>query len=305
MMLSGEKAWQRCVVTLTAVAVGVLVSAASAKAIDCNSKVVRDYMKPLERLPTVPAPPFGDDLYFAPDRVYLSTFRGGSLQLGPAKRGFSLSYSPYEVEATAPTRRLDWQVTSRLVELDRRGRPLGKPKKIEKHVKRLWPESEGNRGLDFSFQVPGKPALYRLELVFENRGGKRLARFGGNFRVLRPSLDVDFVLNDTTFHRGETVRAQLINRGAALLYFGLERSIEYFDGTAWGEPPPGFGQGLIPAILLHLQPGESGSCWQATIPATAPPGLYRFSKEFEYIKRPGFGKLRSMMLSSEFTVLPE
>jgi hypothetical protein len=305
MLVSGEGAvWQRSFAVLTAVAVGLLAAAPSATAIDCNNEVVRDYAKVLERLPAVRAVPFENGLNFAPGRVSLSPGGRGSLQLGSGERGFNLSYTPYYAESSAPTRRLDWLVTSRLVEVDRRGRRLGEPQKIEKQVKRLWPSY---RGLDFAFQVPGKPALYRLEIVFENRHGKRLGRFGENFRVLRPSLDVDFSLNGTSFRRGEMVRAQLINRGAAILSFGLGQTIEYFDGTTWVGPPPGFGQHPVPAILLFLGPGESGSCWQATIPADAPPGLYRFSREIDYVKSsdPREWRRRSMTVSSEFTVLPE
>jgi hypothetical protein len=304
MLLSGGRAgWGRFLAGLTAVTLVMLGITASAGARGfCENEVIRDYAKPLERLPQVLALPFEGRLDFAPGRVSLGSLGRGPLQLGSGERGFSLSYSPYEAEATKPTRRLDWHVTSRLVEVDRRGRRIGEPELIEKHVERLWPT---RRGLDFTFQVPGKPALYRLELVFENRGGKRLARFGENFRVLRATLDVGLALSATTLRPGETVRARLLNRGAAVLFFGLGRSIEYFDGTNWIGPPPGLRQGPIPAIGLFLPPGGSGSCWQATIPPDAPAGLYRFGVEFDFYKSYRRDEGGSQTVSSEFTVLPE
>lgn len=300
MALSREKAGRyRWFAALAAVALGLLGSAPTAEAIGCNNQVIRDYAKPLERLPQLRAVPFGEPRFF-PARVFLGSKGRGPLQLGSAERGFRISYSPYEVEATKPTRRLDWRVTSRLVRLDRRGQAIGEPEVIEKRVKRLWPT---RRNVDFAFEVSGKPALYRLELVFDNRGGKRLARFGENFRVLRPSLDVDVVLNGTDFRRGETVEARLLNRGAAFLHFGLGRHVEYFDGSAW-TAAPAFRQGPIPAIGLSLGPGESGSCWGATIPSETPAGLYRFAIGFDYLLSSDPGERTSATASSEFTVLP-
>src|SRR5689334_1290660 len=178
------KARTRQLVALALLSSSVWLSAATAQADFCQTGTVRDYEKPLKRLPAVPAPPFDDRLNFAPAGTYLSRFTYGPLQVGPGKRGFDLSYSPYE--GSPPSRRLDWQVTSRLFTVNRSGARIGRPRTIEKYVKRLRPEGEGNLG--FAFEVPGNPALYRLEIVFENKAGRRLGRFGENFRVLNPSL---------------------------------------------------------------------------------------------------------------------
>jgi hypothetical protein len=302
MSLSRERLRWRChLVALAAFALVLLGTAAPAEASGfCDTQVVRDYTKALKRLPSVPAPP--GRLNFGPARVFLGRAGIGPLQLGPAERGFNLSYAPYEAEATRPTGRLGWHVTARLVKFDRRGRRLGQPQEVERLVKRLWPVNDNHHGLGFTFDVPGKPALYRLELVFENGRGERLARFGERFRVLRPSLDVDFFLNRATFRRGETVRAWLVNRGAAFLNFGLGQTIEYFDGAAWTSPPVWTSSGPIPAIGLSAFPGTKTSCWSTRIPADAVPGTYRFAKTVDYATSAPFGRGTPLDLGAEFTV---
>lgn len=280
----------------------VWLSAAPAKADFCETSKVRDYEKPLRGLPRVPAPPFDDRLDFAPARTFIGRFSPGPLQVGSGKRGFTLNFSP-DPANPQPSRQLNWRITASLVPLDRSGDPTGKPRKIERHVRRLRPDGEKYGGLDFSFAVPGKPALYRVELVFENKAGQRLARFGENFRVLRPSLDLDFFLNGTSFRRGETVQAWLVNRGVAALFFGLGKRIDYWDGTTWTVPPVKFPGGPIPAIGIGIGPGVKTTCWSTTIPADAVAGTYRFVKDVEYSTSAPFGPSgNSLDLIAEFTV---
>jgi hypothetical protein len=267
----------------------------------CDDEVIRDYTKVLKRLPRVPAPPLDDRLNFGPSRVFVGRANLGPLQLEGGERGYVISYSPYEVDP-APSGRLDWRVTSRLVKLDRRGKPLGKPQEIKKNVKRLWPNQGNYDGLEFIFDVPAKPALYRQEVVFENASGRRLGRFGENFRVLRPSLDVGFLLNGTAFRRGEVVRAWLVNRGATFLSFGLGEQIQFNGGTGWTHPPVAFPSGPVPAIGLGIGPGVRTTCWSTTIPSDAALGTYRFVKTVDYSSQAPFGRGIPLELSAEFTV---
>jgi hypothetical protein len=293
MFLSRRGRVQLRVLGALALAASLWLSAAPARADFCDSQVIRDYTKVLTRLPAIPFPQH-EHPSFAPAQVLLLHHGSGPLQVGPGHRGFTLIFAPYE-EGNSASRRLDWQVTSRLVELDRRGHPVGLPRAIERHVKRL-------RSADFDFRVSGKPAIYRLEIVFENESGKRLARYGGYFRVLRPSLDVDFLLNGTIFHRGEQVQAWLVNRGVASLSFGLGKTIEYNDGTAWTNPPVAFPGGPVPAIGLSIGPATKTSCWKTTIPTDAATGVYRFAAEVNAaLKAPG--ESRPLDLAAEFTVV--
>jgi len=278
----------------------VWLSAAPAKGDFCETSVVRDYARPLKGLAPLRQPPLDEHLDFAPARVFLNRHSSGALQVGPGERGFLISFSPYS-EGNSASRRVGWQVTSSLVKIDRRGRPLESPQTIERHVKRV----PADAGVDLGFQVPGKPAIYRLEIVFEGADGKRLAKYGESFRVLRPSKDVGLVLYGSTYRGGEFVRPWLVNRGVAYLSFGLGKAVEYWDGATWTAPPvrfPDVGR-PIPAIGLGLGPGERSACWGTTIPPNATPGLYRFSTEVDYSTNAPFGRPATPLgLSAEFTV---
>ncbi|MGN6586177.1 MAG: hypothetical protein ACTHKT_01735 [Solirubrobacterales bacterium] len=293
----GHKRWCKRFVAAAVTVFALSCSTTPAMASFCDTGTLHDYTKVLKHLPKPPAPPLRGQLGFAPSGVLLSSFGSGLLQLGPGERGFSLSFSTRKGGHLSP--RLDWQVSSRLIEIDRRGRPLGTPETVERKVKRLRPVEDGD--LRFIFAVPGRPALYRLEIVFENAKGERLGRFGEDFRVLRPHLDVGLTLNATSFHRGETVQAWLLNRSAAFLFFGLARGIEYNDGTAWTRPPVEFPHGPVPEIGLNLGPGEKASCWKVTIPVDAALGTYRFIERLDYFYS-SFKPRRPLEASAEFTV---
>lgn len=297
MSLSRQRLGRRRWVAAAVMSMALVGPATPAGADFCQSQVIHDYAKPLKRLPALPSPPVDDHLSFAPARVFLSRYSSGSLQLGPGKRGFALSFSPWSEDNSA-SRRVGWNVLTRLVEIDRRGKALTAPQTIERQVKRV----PADDGLDFSFEVPGSPALYRLEIVFENGRGERLARFGENFRVLRPSLDVDFVLNGSSFHRGDEVKAYLVNRGASFLSFGLGQTIQYYDGASWVAPPVAFPGGIVPLIGLGIGPGVKTTCWGTAIPSDAALGTYRFAKTVDHSTGTLFARGAPLEVSAEFSV---
>lgn len=296
------KARTRQLIALALLSSSAWLSADIAKADFCQTAKVRDYEKPLKRLPRIPAPPSDGQLNFAPRGASLGGLTSAPLQVGPGEAGFVLTFSPKD-ENPGPSRRLNWTIGASLVKLNRSGKAIGKPKRIERIVKRLRPVDLNYIGLKFSFDVPGEPALYRVEITFENSAGKRLGRFGDNFRVLKPSLDVGLTLDGTTYRRGELVRASLVNRGVGYLFFGLGKAIEYWDGASWTAPPVKFPGGPVPAIGLAAGPGEKHSCWSTTIPADATLGTYRFSTDVDYSpSAPGGRPTTRLQPSAEFTV---
>jgi hypothetical protein len=159
--------------------------------------------------------------------------------------------------------------------VDSQGQPVRVLGDLIRRVKRLRDdEAEPSGRLVFLFKA-GKPALYRLEITFSDLSGKRLARYGEYLRVLEPKLDARLTLNGTTFKPGERVTARLNNYGTTTLSFGLDRSIDFFDGASWVSAPNS-AQGPVLAIGLGLGPGGSAECWGFTIPPEEPPGEYRF-----------------------------
>lgn len=297
MLLSGGRTQHLFIITAIAAFVACLGAANPARGEFCESQLIHDYAKPLRGLRPLPATPLDEHLDFAPARVYLGHSQSGLLQVGPGQRGFVLAFSPWSDDNPA-SRRVGWQVTARLVKINQHGRPLAAPRTIERHVKRV----PAKKGVPFEFAVSGELALYRLEIVFENGKGERLARFGEYFRVLRPSLDVDFFLNGTSFHRGELVQAYLVNRGVAYLSFGLDRTIQFYDGSSWTDPPGDWGGGVVPAIALRIAPGIKTSCWSKTIPTDAGLGTYRFVKTVDQSTGAPFSRETPLEVSAEFTV---
>lgn len=278
MSLSGETkgSFSRKLAVLTMLALMWLGVTTSPSHGFCTTKIVRDYKAFLATLPPLPSPPVNERLPFAPERVYFQLMGAGPLQAGEGIRGFRLSFSPYQASEPSPT--LNWHLASTLTMIDEQGRPLSPAQTIEQDVGRLEPEGNGGSGQVMAkFDIPGDPALYRLEVVIENDSGEHLARFGEYFRVLEPSVDFRLSLNRKRFRPGQTVRATLSNPGVAWLGFGLFRGIEYKKGKSWVRPPVEFPGGFVPAIGLGMGPGESKSCWKVTIPENAKPGRYRFS----------------------------
>jgi len=167
------------------------------------------------------------------------------------------------------------------------------------HVVRL--RSHGHRR--FWFRLPGKPSLYRFEIEFRNRAGKRIGRFGRYLRVMRPRRDARLTLKATSFQPGETVSPRLENFGTESLLYGLGYSIESYDGATWSRsaidrPRP------VPLIGLRTGPGEAASCWDFTIPPDARPGLHRFVWSGRASRETIPGHNGGLKLTADFQVLP-
>jgi hypothetical protein len=294
--VSGCGRQRRCLAlcALAALAAGTF-SAGAAKADPfCESRTVRNYMKPLEAMPKLPAAPLTDRLPFGPRNVFFSRIGQGPLVIGGDEIGFGLDYSEI---ATKPTgRRLAWIVTAKL------SRAI---------AGNDWEaiDSRQLRGLSFpsghglSFVVSGKPAIYRIEVVFRNGSGEKLGRYGQYFRVLRSTLDAQLTLDKRAFYPGEIVAPWLDNYGTEPLFYGLAYSIESFNGSGW-ERASIAPSGIVPLIGLWSGPGESASCWRFTVPADAPPGLYRFVWNGNVTRAGSIPQRRPLTLTTEFEILP-
>lgn len=232
----------------------------------CQTGTLVDYMKPLERMPPLRHGPKTQRLPFGPGNV--SFIRSGSqLVAGGEKVGFHLDYTRSARHRTSQP--LNWLVTAKLMEVDSSGRPRGPT---------AYKQLDGLRfptraTLDFS--LPGRPAFYRLEIVFRNGAGTKLARYGEYLRALSPGLEAHLTLEEHTFRPGDTVEPWLENPSPYWLFYGLAYSIERFEGESWSRASIG-PHGLVPLIGIWGAPGAKASCWTFQIPTEAEPGLYRF-----------------------------
>jgi hypothetical protein len=266
----------------------------------CDTTVLHDYAKPLASMPSLPRPPVPGRLPFGPGKIRFIRTGQGPLAGDEGSLGFSLSYAPKGEGNRSP--RLAWSVTARLVRVDRHGHAFRNSKPLQK--RREIDHLNASSPSEFSFSAPRKAGIYRLEIDIRNEFDKRLGRFGEYVRVLSPSLVPRLTLSGDHFQAGEGMVATLENLGPDPLSFGLSRSIEYYDGSAW-VAAPSFRQGFVFLIQLWLQPGEATSCWGAVIPAEAPAGQYRISLE---VDRASGGPVpsapRPLTVASEFEILP-
>jgi hypothetical protein len=257
----------------------------------CNGVVVRDYLKPLKRLPALRKPPAELHLPFGPRAVQLLS--SNPLQVGAGEIGFSLAYD-------ALPRRLDWLVTAKLTQISAGGDAFGKLETRQVKVER---PSRGTFD-DFFFTVSAEPALYRIEIVFRNKSNRKLGAYGEYFRVVPSRQDARLRLNATSYRPEKTVYARIENLGTVLVTYGVPYSIEWYDGSSWVKAPESpKGPWILP--LLFSQPGTSGNCFGFTIPAEMAPGLYRFVKSVNYsTESRRAGRRAPVTLTAKFEVLP-
>ncbi len=205
-----------------------LTAAPAAGAGPCSDAVVHDYAAPLAAMPpltplaagrtTLPFGPRGLTLIHRPARqvALVGTEEGV---------GFVLTTAAARKRPVRP----GWLVSTRMVKVSEAG---STERVIETHrarVEKLAP----HRPLRLGLGVSGEPGFYRVEIVFRNRAGKLLGRFGEYRSILAGSLDVRFSLDTTAVHPGETIDPRLENIGAAYLSFGLGARIEVLQAGGW------------------------------------------------------------------------
>ena len=156
--------------------------------------------------------------------------------------------------------------------------------------------------IDLSFPVSARPALYRVEISFENKSGKRLGRYGRYFRVVPIVRRARLGIESGTYLAGETVYARVENYGTIFVTFGVPYSVERYDGSTWARAPESpKGPWILP--LLLAQSGYTGECLGFRSPVSMPPGLYRIVKGVEYPRVKPHGHESRATLTAEFEVV--
>jgi hypothetical protein len=284
----------------------------SASANVCETKVVRNYLKPVEALPPLRAIPASRELPFGPAGLSLGNGdQSPIMPPGSREVGYTIS-RPVTPPEGPPNVHLNWLVTAKLARIGRRGvvgRVLSWSKRRVLSVGR---EKEASLRLRF----PGTVGIYRLEISFRNKAGALLGRFGEYVRVIRPtgSEGRRLTLNKTSFLPGETVVAHAEELGVGWIEMNDSYTIEAYDGSTWVRAPiTPMGVSLL--IGTVVGPGEATSvsrfnpataCWGFAIPPGTSPGLYRFVIDGVSLRVDGRRLFRGppLSLSAEFQILP-
>lgn len=258
----------------------------------CEPHRLHDFSTPLKQMPALHQPSERGQIGFGPDNLRL--LPSPTLVFGGGQVGVALA--PYQGQGIG----LSWIATTTLVEIDRKGRSLGKPRRSVERVGWLKPYW----GRSFGFAVSNDPAFYRVTIAFRDTSGKRLGRFGFYYRVLPSTSQARLRLNASSYSRGTTVFGRVENFGSSSVGYGVAYSIERLEGENWVVAPES-PRGPWNLIGFTSPPAGTGNrCSAFGIPGSMPPGRYRMVKNVDLPAWPPARRPVDLTLTAEFDVLP-
>jgi Bacterial Ig-like domain len=260
----------------------------------CERHTVHNYLPPFGRVPFARPPNPSGKLGFGPSNVRFTALP--QLLIGKGEIGFELSR-----DHAGPLARFNWKVRA----IGARVHLLDGSTLIEKRwefQKRVHTVGRSHP-VKLAFPVGSSPALYRIDVTFQNGGDEQLASFGAYFRVVPRTRHARLGLNATSYRPGDVVFGRVENFGTETAFYGVPYAIERFDGSAWAIAPES-PRGPSILLLLNSPPGQTGDqCSTFPIPPTMPPGRYRMSKDVGY-GVPFARDLHEATLTAEFELTP-
>jgi hypothetical protein len=253
----------------------------------CEPTVLRNFLAPLDRLGDEGNDPGGEQLHFTAAKVSLRPT--GPLVVGAGTIGFKLT-RPSKLPAIHP----GWTVAYHLGRTDWKGDEVLAIDRGTRKIKRLG----RGKGGGMRFDVPSKPAPYRLLVRFRARDGRRLGSYSFYFLVVKPFRDSRLALNVTSYQPEQTVFARVENYGTMRTAYGVQYRIERLESGQWTVVPES--PDVFTQQIEIGPPGRSGNCLQFWIPPTMPPGHYRMSKEVDGATDVS----QATTLTAEFDLLP-
>jgi hypothetical protein len=245
----------------------------------CKGELVRDYEAPLDHLPSVRHVRSDEDLPFGPRNMSIYQSALSRVIVGEGGFGYRFFDDTYGRREEV---HLDWDVTTTLSRIDRRGQVL---RQIASEAQHFGVVTEIDE-MDFWLDTPSgpRPALYRYDIEFaDHSSGEVLGRYSEYLRVVRPSFHAGIAVDRNRVHPGERVFARVENRGTSWISFGLEYEVQKLEGGRWVEQDLGVDGWLLPLILMRG--GGSGWCMPYKVPLDATPGRYRFVKSLGFSGR--------------------
>lgn len=261
----------------------------------CGTRLAKNYLRPLARMTRIRRAPSSGKIPFGPPGLNLEAI-GGALIVGGGLAGFGFSD-----DAVERVRRLNWDVSARLVRVNARGEEV---EALDSKRRRIG-TVEGNAIKDLLFRVPGRPAFYRVDIVLRRLGSQTiLGEFSNYLRVVRPRFDARLLVSQSAVDRGGVVSARLANFGTETLSSispDWQFSVQRFDGEKWvaaaSDPPTERHKPMVQKLLA----GQMDSCVRLRIPSLEEPGRYRFSMVVNRNKE-AESKNRAVTLTTEFIV---
>jgi len=275
---------------LVSVAAPGRAAAAEGQPAFCESRTLHDYLAPLKRLPKLRELPYRRraEPFFRGVRIGAS---GPSLAVGGGSAGYQFQFP---LQASKDPR---WDVTVNLAQVNAKGIVV-----LRLGERRFRSAAAIPGGVpEPHFGLPERPGFYRTTLVIRSSStGRKVARFGNYYRLVKPKIDMRFVTEAASYRPGETVFARLENPGAAFALYGEGFKVEGLQGESWGPVPAA--PGPYATGLQYVAPGTTSRyCLPFPIPPAMPPGRYRLAQE-TVISWPSFPGQHRPILHTEFEV---
>jgi hypothetical protein len=234
----------------------------------CAPRTIRSYAPPLKKMRPVARPPAGGVLPSGAGGVKLRVLGGGITQVGGGRIGVYLE-GPSGHRA-----KLDAVLSSRLVVVNQRGRPMGAARERERRVKTILSPSR----VDLGFGVGGAPRLYRMDVQARDFEGMRLWSYSEYIRVVPRTVKARLGLSAGSYNAGDVVLFRLENAGSAEILFGYEFALEVWNGSSWSISPGATDS--FEQIGLGIGGGHTERCQRLQLPANLAAGRYRISKPY-------------------------
>ncbi|HEU5106320.1 MAG TPA: immunoglobulin-like domain-containing protein [Solirubrobacterales bacterium] len=263
----------------------------------CKQAIVPAPASPFARMPKLHQPSKNGRIGFGPSHLRL--WSTPHVLVGKNLVGFTLGLEQRQGLS------LPWTAKVTIVEVNAKGHPTGKPRRMIRRVGWLKPPF----GDAFQFVVPEDPAFYRATILLTGASGQKLGKFSSYTRVVEPTAAARLVLNASTYQPESTVFMRVDNPGDLTVVYGVNYRVEKLEGDTWvtaPESPRG------PTILIAYAslPGSSGRCMQFQAPGTMASGTYRIAKEVRFtfpfpppLTKP-IAPAPKATLTAEFQVVP-
>ncbi|HET9198152.1 MAG TPA: immunoglobulin-like domain-containing protein [Solirubrobacterales bacterium] len=264
----------------------------------CKQTVVEDPLAPIKRMPELHEPSAGGQIGFGPSSLRLRTTP--SFRVGGGEVGFSLGLAQRKGLS------LPWTGKATLVAVNGYGRPIGEPRRSAKKIGWLKPRYARR----FRFEIPDDPGFYRTTLLLTGASGEKLGKFSFYTRVAEPVGAARLALDAQTYRPGSTLFFRVENVGTLTAFYGVPYTVEKLEGGSWSEAPE---SPRGPTILIGISspPGVAGRCFSFWVPPAMAVGMYRVSKEIDFLPLLSPGEDRrqvtrppSTTLTAEFQVVP-
>jgi hypothetical protein len=228
----------------------------------CRSDLmVRDYLRPVTRLSETPVGPGSVELPFGPGTLKLIRPITALVVIGHD------SFGPLGSSAATQTA-LRWSATSRLQQVDTHGRVLREVEEKRQYISRV----SGFNRRDFGFSGRVQPGLYKLEVSFENAGGKTLGTYREFYRAVDPRSELGLRIYSRTIEAGSYGYLRVENYGTVKTSYSYNFRLWRLDDD---ERIP---ISLPPYVFTDerpmVRPGYVGHCFAFPVPEDLPAGTY-------------------------------